>query len=261
MIVSLIIFATFAAASPLDAAKTALDEFRMQEALDILERAKSEGPYAWPEHVRLEELLGVAYAYLGKTEEAQAAFERLLALDPRHAVSYTLSPKVTFVFERAREQALKRPPPALEVSWPPELSATEPVPIDIEVASDPNRFFEKATLYYRLRGTDRFSSVATVLPRVGERRRLILSFASPEQDTSLEIYLVASNSHGDEVQRWYSEKEPRELPLRYVPPEEWYSKWWVWAVVGTAVAAAGVGTALIVTHEPDRYAGGGVHIE
>lgn len=240
----------------LDSAQELLDELRMQDAAAVLEKARAEGPFVWADHVRLEELTGIAYAYLGRTDEAQAAFERALALDPRHAVSYTLSPKVTFVFERARENASKRARPALEVSWPGVLSPAEVVPIDVEVAADPQQFFSKATLYYRLRGAPDYSASEVSLPAAGERARVLVPPAGLERDSTLEIYLIARNTRGDEVLRWYSAAEPRELTLRYIPPQAWYGKWWVWVAVGTAVAAASVGTVLVATHEPDRNVDG-----
>lgn len=253
-------FAAEPAAEPagksLDAAQVLLDELRMQEAAALLEKARAEGPFVWAEHVRLEELTGIAYAYLGRIDEAQAAFERALALDPRHAVSYTLSPKVTFVFERAREKASRRPRPALEVSWPGILSPQEVVPIDVEIAADPQQFFSTATLYHRLRGATEYSAAEVALPAPGERARIWVPPAGVERDSILEIYLIARNQRGDEVLRWYSAAEPRELTLRYIPPEAWYGKWWVWVAVGTAVAAASVGTVLVATHEPDRNVDG-----
>jgi tetratricopeptide (TPR) repeat protein len=248
--------AAVAAVPSLDQAKSLLDEFRMQEALELLDRARAEGPYVWADHVRLEELSGIAYAYLGRADEAQAAFERLLALDPRHAVSYTLSPKVTFVFERARERWETRARPALEISWPAELAVGVPVPIDIEVAADPNKFFSRATLHYRVRGEAVFSAMDVELAAPGTRVRVLLPPTSAEKDTTLEIYLIARNSRGDEVHSWYSAKEPRDLLLRFVPPEAWYGEWWVWVAVGGVVAAASVGAALVATYEPDRSVDG-----
>src|SRR5688572_31819020 len=92
-----------AAPGSLDRATEALAEFRVDEALQLLERAKSEGPYRYADHVRLYEQLGIALAYVGNHEEAIAAFDHMLAIDPSHALSYSLSPKATLPFERARQ--------------------------------------------------------------------------------------------------------------------------------------------------------------
>src|SRR5262249_20539762 len=85
----------------------ALSDFRPAEALELLEKAKSEGPYDHEHCVQLHEQLAIAQAYLGKTEDSQHEFEMMLALEPGRSISYTLSPKVTFPFERAREAVTK----------------------------------------------------------------------------------------------------------------------------------------------------------
>ena len=52
----------------------------------------------------------------------------LLALDPGHFLSYTLSPKATFVFEKVRNQT--RVAPAIDVSWEHGGKVGDAVPID-----------------------------------------------------------------------------------------------------------------------------------
>src|SRR5688572_29310831 len=94
----------------LDQGAKALVDFRPEEAIVLLERAKTEGPYGYDDHAKLYEQLGIAYAYLDRSEDALAAFDMLLAIDPTRAISYTLSPKVTFLFEQARSKAGARPP-------------------------------------------------------------------------------------------------------------------------------------------------------
>jgi hypothetical protein len=63
-----------------------------------------------------------------------------------------------------------------------------------------------------------------------------------EQDRTIEIYLSLFDQRGNELLRWGSEKYPREVQLLFDPGDPWYESWWVWTLVGGAVAAgAGVG--------------------
>src|SRR5215475_6029688 len=119
--------------SLLDQGVKALADFRAEDAIALLERAKKEGPYGRPDYIRLYEQLGIAYGYLDKNEDALKSFDMLLALDSGRAISYTLSPKVTFLFEQARSRASERPPPDIDLGWPLGLTVEDRIPVDVEV--------------------------------------------------------------------------------------------------------------------------------
>src|SRR5688572_17213214 len=110
-----------------------LAEFRAEDAIVVLEAAKKAGPYSRADYIRLFEQLGIGYAYLDRGDDALAAFDMLLAIDPGRAISYTLSPKVTFLYEQARSAPEKRLPPTIDVRWPVGLTLSSPIPIDLEV--------------------------------------------------------------------------------------------------------------------------------
>lgn len=241
------------AASPIDQAATALADFRPEDAVRLLQEAKSGGPYTHTEHVRLYEQLGIAYAYLERPEEAVSAFVTMLSLDRTRAISYTLSPKVTFLFEQARNKAAERPEPSVDLSWPRGLGVKDSVPVDVEVLEDPEGFLKKGSLYYRKKGQDSFQHLTLTLPRPGQAlERVELPALAPDaaQSAVLQLYLVAQDDHDNEVLLFGSAQRPREVPLSYDPPEPWYGKWWVWAAAG-AVVAASAGTAVFaVTRDP-----------
>jgi hypothetical protein len=228
----------------LDAAANALKAFRPEETVAILEQARSHGPYTWADYVRLHELLGVAHAYLERRDDASRDFEMLLALEPSHALSYTLSPKATFVFEQVRRKRGEDPPPGVDVAWRRDLKVSDAVGIDVEVVADPLSFLKRATIFTRERGGASWSSHPFALPAIGTSRRELLPALepAPTHDTALELYLVAYDDAGNEVLRSGSAAHPREIPLRYEPPPAWYAHWWV-PVIGAAVvagAAAGI---------------------
>src|ERR1043165_8144886 len=85
-------------------------------ARQALDAADHGGPLDHNANVTLWEQRGIAAAYVGDERAAGAAFDMLLALDPGHFLSYTLSPKATFVFEKVRNDSRARGLPALDVN-------------------------------------------------------------------------------------------------------------------------------------------------
>lgn len=239
-------------AASLDRGAKALKEFRPEAALKFLQLAEKEGPYSYDDKVRLHEQLGIAYAYLKRSEDALSQFALVLALSPGHAISYTLSPKVTFLFEKAREQAAEGRTTNVDLSWPRELEADSPVPIQIEVVADPKNLLMRARLNFRLRGTAGFQSLPLDLAGVGALQEMEIPAldTDAEADTALEIYLSAFDQGGNEVLRWGSATHPREIVLS--APESWYEKWWVWTIIGGAVAAGTGAAVFFVTQEPSQ---------
>jgi tetratricopeptide (TPR) repeat protein len=247
------------AEATLKEADAALADFRPEDALALLQKAKAQGPHRHADHVKLYESLGIAHAYLEKNEAALEAFRVMLALDPARAISYTLSPKVTFVFEEARKRAAERPAPGVDLAWPRDLQVDLPVPIDIEVLADPEGFLKRGRLYFRQKGAPAFDERSLPLPAPASPAvRIELPPPNPlaTDNQTLEIYLVAQDDAGNETLLFGSPKRPREITLTFVPPDPWYGRWWIWAIAGTVVAV-GAGTAVFAaTREPpDRIDG------
>lgn len=247
----------------LDRAEEALADFRPEDAVNLLELAKEGGPYSHEDHVRLYQQLGIAYAYLDRPEAAQAAFGTMLALDPKAAISYTLSPKVTFLFEEARREALEQEPATVDLAWPRDLTVDEPVPVDLEVVADPLGFLDRARLFYRKKGEGRFASIAVVLNGNDGSERVEIPPVAPESKSpaTLELYLVAQDDRMNEVLRFGSADRPREVALAYEPPDPWYGKWWVWAIAGTVVAASAGAAAYAATRESPATVEGSFRVE
>ncbi len=237
----------------LDKASQALADFRPDDAVDLLTRAKEEeGPYTHEDHVRLYEQLGIAYAYLERGEEAKHAFDVMLALEPNAAISYTLSPKVTFLFEQARATANARPTPAIDLSWSRDLHRAGSHSDRRRGGRRSPSLPEEGLRPLPHQGHADWQEQRLDLPPEGRVARIELPPAAPsaEQTESVEIYAIAYDAKDDEVLLWGSERRPREIGLRFEAPERWYGQWWVWVAAG-AVVAAGAGAAVFaVTREP-----------
>lgn len=258
---TLLIWLLLADPAFLDQGCKTLAEYRVEEAVRLLTRAKGEGPYNYKNHVRLYEQLGIAYAYLDRKEQALEAFDMLLALDPGHALSYTLSPKVTFLFEQARKAAQEHQPPMVDMSWPKDLKVIDPVPVDVEVIADPKGFLKWGNLQARRGGTIEYKTTRFKIPEKGKYHRIELPPIKPDatEAQALQIYLSIHDDRGNQVLLLGGADRPREILLKYVEPEPWYNRWWVWAIVGSVVAA-GTGTAVyFLLHEPPDTVGGRFH--
>jgi tetratricopeptide (TPR) repeat protein len=246
----------------LDRAGLHLAAFRADEALAELRAAQRQGPFTHAEHVRLYAQLGVAHAYLGDKEAAAAAFGMALALEPSFGVSYTLSPKVTFLFEQARGRAGRQPPPTVALSWPHDLEVGEPVPIDVEVLSDPKGFLARGILLHRLRGGPQWQSQSFAMPAPGEYTRIVLPAVAPDavRPERLQLYLTVQDGQENEVLVVGSADVPREINLAYDPPAPLYTRWWLWAAIGGAVAIGATTAGILLTREPPDEIGGSFRV-
>jgi hypothetical protein len=233
-------------AKKIAAGKAALGDQDVDKAKAELDAATTTGPLDHDANVTLWEQRGIAAAYVDDERGAAAAFDMLLALDPGHVLSYRLSPKATFVFENIRKQ--NRGGAQLDVNWQFGQKVGDPVPLDLEVVADPKAFLKAATVFVRTRGERVWR--AADLAVIGRSKRVVLPAVNATKPVSLELYVRGYDDHGNEVLAWADAAKPREIPLRYDPPEPWYRKWWVITIAGSVLVG---GTAAIVyaaTREP-----------
>jgi len=242
------------------AGKQALAALKMDDAKAALDAAEKSGPLDHTSNVTLWEQRGIAAAYIDDEPGAGAAFDMLLALDPAHFLSYRLSPKATFAFEKVRNDTKTRSPPAIDINWSHGQRVGEPVPLDVGVLADPKQFLRRATLFVRTRGDASWRAADVALDKPGGERHLVLPPVAATKPVSLELYLRAYDDRGNEVLTWADPARPREIPLRYDPPTPWWKKWWVLTIAG-GVLAVGTGiTVYQLTLAPPDKIGGGVGV-
>ena len=174
----------------------------------------------------------------------------LLALDPGHVLSYTLSPKATFRFEKVRNEAKSAGAPAIDVDWAFGQKVGTPVKIDVSVLADPKQFLHRATLFVRTRGEPAWRAADVPLAASDKEHHLVLPPIAAAKAVSLELYLKAYDDRGNEVLTWAAPTRPREIPLRYDPPRPWWQKWWVITIAGTVAVAGTAGIVYAATREP-----------
>jgi hypothetical protein len=213
--------------------------------------AEKAGPLDYSSNIRMWEERGIGLAYGDDDPGAKTAFDMMLALDPGHVLSYRLSPKATLVFEEVRKAV--PPPPAIDVNWARGQRVGDPLPIDIEVISDPKKFLDRATLFVRSRGEASWHATDLTL---GKDKTVVLPAIHSDKPVSLELYLRAYDNHNNEVLTWADASHPRELALRYEPATPWYRKWWVLAITGGVLAVATGITVYELTISPPDTIGG-----
>jgi len=218
--------------------------------------AEKAGPLDYTSNIRLWEERGIGLAYGDDDPGAKTAFDMMLALDPGHVLSYRLSPKATLVFEEVRKSVPTAP--SIDVNWTRGQKVGDPLPIDIEVISDPKKFLDRATLFVRSRGEASWHATDLVLAK---DKTIVLPAIHSDKPVSLELYLRAYDAHDNEVLTWADPSHPRELALRYEPPTPWYRKWWVWAIGGSAVALATGITVYELTIAPPDTVGGSAMVK
>jgi hypothetical protein len=242
-------------AAKVTAGKTALVNLDVDAAKVALDAVT--GPLDHDVNVTLWEQRGIAAAYVDDEPGATAAFDMLLALDPGHVLSYRLSPKATFVFEKVREK--NGGGAQLDVNWQFGQRVGDPVPLDLEVIADPKSFLKSATVFVRTRGDATWRAADMVV--TGRSKRVVLPPVNVTKNVSLELYVRGYDDKGNEVLAWADATKPREIPLRYDPPTPWYRKWWVIAIAGTVLVGSTTAIVYVATREPPDTVGGGVSVK
>jgi hypothetical protein len=244
-------------AAKIAAGKAALVNQDVDAAKVELDAAAARGPLDHQANVTLWEQRGIAAAYVDDEPAAADAFDMLLALDPGHILSYRLSPKATFVFEKVRDQ--KKGGAQIDVNWQFGQRVGDPVPLDLEVVADPKRFLKAATVFVRTRGDAVWRAADLVV--TGRSKRVVLPPITATKPVSLELYVRGYDDKGNEVLAWADATKPREIPLRYDPPTPWYRRWWV-ITIASGVLIGGTATIVYVaTREPPDTVGGSATVK
>lgn len=200
-------------------------------------------------------LKGSALVVLGRTDEAEATFIRIFAIDPNFELPDDTSPRVLAVFRpvRATWQVAEEKRLATElgpalaqlhlaVKLPAKAKGGRPLAVTVEL-TDPSAIASSLLLFYR-RAQDQPYSTLTAVARDGTTSLTIPETftASPKQYT-LELYVRVRHRSGLTLRQEGTPERPVTLAVGagQVPrPTPIYKKWWLYGIL-----TAGVG--LVVT--------------
>ena len=150
----------------------------------------------------------------------------------------------------------------------PVLSSTPGKPIEISARiTDDLGEVAFPRVYFRRVGETKYSVVT--LRRAGERYAASIPTMAVTTD-GVEYYIEAFDSRGNGPAQHGSAEAPHRVevaaaasrPARPAPPatRPWYTRWWVWTLVG-GVVVAGTVTAVAVAVTGDDDGGDGVGVE
>lgn len=215
-----------------------------------LELALAERDYRLEQVVALYRALGVVRAFAGDDAGARWAFERLLSVDPGHALRYTLSPKATFLFEQARQTARARRALELSLATAPVVPFDQPIEVTLDRAADPLALVTRVQVLHRVKGSADWQQIDLAAPAIGGRQRVALPAVAADQAVAeadgtrgalLELAAIGYSDAGWEVVRSPAPDRPHELPVGFDVPGPWYAQWWLWGLVGGGLAAVATG--------------------
>jgi tetratricopeptide (TPR) repeat protein len=230
----------------------AYDALEFERAVQLLKQALDES-LTRDEKIITWRTLAFAYSALDKPDDARAAFTHLLKIDPNGDLPKNVAPRVRALFEEARAQvATGKGLPTESTALPPLTTTVEPAhpaegrPLTITAVAQ-GGMGRSAALYYRTRGSERYSEVKAA----GREGRFELTVpGSDVRAPSLEYYVTALDERSTAIARAGGITEPLAVDVTGVKKPT-YKRGWVWGVVvGSVLVAGAVATVLAIELKP-----------
>jgi tetratricopeptide (TPR) repeat protein len=231
-----------------------------EAAIPFLERAYQQPGNSRCQVVRIFQLGGLCFGSLGKYDLAKDVFRRALTLDPSFRLGSDVSPRVRAPFD----SLLQAPPARLDVQIvaPPFAELNKPVVFTAKVASDDLKLAKIAKVFFRRGSQGGFSSVKVPLSGPGQvpitiapsawqlagSQGPLFWYAVVENENQAHMIDTAEESRVLSLEVY--DKPPPKGPVVLTEETPWYAKWWVWALVGGAVAAGTTTAVILATQKP-----------
>ena len=239
----------------LDKAEELLRQLEYSKGLRLIQKKLAEESLTIRQQVRAHGLLAIAHSARSEPELAQRAYFEVLRLDPRFRLKEGASPKIRKAFEAALARAQTARPTKLQV-----LSKLKDGQLRLSGQFvDPQRMVRSALVH----SLELKAPIAAELSEAGAARRFeaTVQFAPGTRTLNLHVSLRAAS--GAVLLRWGSSKDPRSFALPAPPPPappppvqveqelepRWYTRWWVWTLIGVGVVGASVTAAVLATRD------------
>ncbi len=208
--------------------------------IDAMTRALAVPGASHRQRLEAYEYLGAANLVIDREAEARDAFERMLAIDPYHALREPSgSPKIRAFVEQLRRErvsdAALDPELELVVDAPEAARASATLPVAVEA-----RGAEVATVRVHHRSDEEREFEATELAPAGEGA-FEGEVPTPVTTGRMLLYAEARDGRGNLVGRAGEPHWPLEVDVRDELPKPLLRQWWLWTLVGVAVVGLGVG--------------------
>ncbi|HUS63540.1 MAG TPA: tetratricopeptide repeat protein [Kofleriaceae bacterium] len=234
------------AAELLEKARAEVAQLNYDGAIALFEQAEAAGNNSRETLVEIYRAVAEAHAALGRTDQAETSFRRLLALDPDVQLPAGASPKLTTPFEGASEFVKTRGPLKIECRRT-SASAAE-AGVVLTVASDPAEMIAAgrlldaagATVGSDVEGKGRITLAGDAQSCVALDAHRNLLAAAEVADAAPEPTTGAGTTTGTVTMQGGTSDGSRPL----------YARWWVWG--GAAVLSGAVAIYYGVKLKQDR---------
>ena len=239
-----------------------MSEGEFEQAVRVLRRGVAAPDVSDDTLVELYRLMGLAYLYLGDTERARGAYEKLLQARPDYELPRSAPPKIREVYARIKEDIRKRRVRPVTLTAEPISDTVSGQALVVKAHVEDLALGSRAKLYYRRAGVQAFSSVDFVQVK-GTREHFeatlpAFELAAEARSYDIEYYLEVA----DAAQRRLAGKgdafNPSHfavLPLGGDPTataggSAWYQNPWIWIVGGAVAAGATAGIIVVANNRP-----------
>lgn len=208
---------------------------------------------------RILHLMGTCFGSLGQYGPAQAAFERLLTLEPAFRLGSDASPRIRKPFDELVRRGVER----LEIQPLPPARVEEgkPLAMIFKVAGNHLGLATGIRLWLR-RGDSDYRQHRVPVSGSGEYRIEIPphGWNLSAGGGPLSWYAVLSGDYDSTLQSVGDELHPQAIDVSapapvsaLAAPEEtrWYQRWWVWAIIGGVTLGAAAATTAVILGGPD----------
>ena len=233
-----------------------MDEAEYRRGLSVARAVIEGGGLTPPELAEAYVALATCSAAFRRRDDTRDAFIKVLAINPLYSLPNTASPLLRRPLRRAQAFWTEKRRPSIRLEPPErllrgEVFVVEPdfepgdlpelvtemtlhlrqpdgsyaiyIGVDGRIEIPPGDLEGLDTIEYFVAGRDQYGNIVTSAGAPSAPLRLALVDPAPEPEPELAV------------------DEPLE-PLR--PRRRWFRRWWVWTIVGVAVAGAATGLAL-----------------
>ncbi len=210
---------------------------------------------------------------LGQRAAAVEDFKRTRAIDSKFVLPQNADAATVGAFETAKRAFPATEHLSISIIPPRGIEAEHPLIIPVKVDADPLHMVTDCAVFYRKAAHDSF-----MFAKSGPEHTTVTvpqSFiAALGPGESLEFYVSALDQNDSELTSIGSPQEPILLSMPGLPtglsltptpnpaltapiavsPKRWYKKWWVWTLIGVAVAGAatGIGVGVYYAEKPSN---------
>ncbi len=248
--------------SLLEQATSKYAELDYEASLRLLGEAMKVPGNTRPQLQRILHLMGTCLGSLGRYEPAQAAFERLLTLEPAFRLGSDVSPRVRKPFDELVRRGVER----LEIQAlpPARIEEGKPLTMIFKVAGNSLGMATGIGFWLR-RGDSEYRQYRVTVSGSGEYRIEIPphGWNLSAHGGPLSWYAVLSGEYDSVLQSVGDELHPMAIDVSAPVPNSavaaieetrWYQRWWVWAIIGgVTLGAAAATTAVILGGAPDSH--------